>query len=124
MKVTNNSVKIINIGELSLLPGATENVPSGFVGHPVLSFLAKRGDISLFDEEAAAKAKAAEEARLRAEVEAKLKAEAEAKAKAEAEAKAKAEAEAKAKAAAEEKAKAEAAAKAKAAEGDSAKNKA
>lgn len=122
MKVTNNSVKIINIGELSLLPGATETVPSGFVGNPVLSFLAKRGDISLYDEEAAAKEKAAEEARLRAEVEAKLKAEA--KAKAEEEAKAKAEAEAKAKAAAEEKAKAEAAAKAKAAEGDAAKKKA
>jgi FKBP-type peptidyl-prolyl cis-trans isomerase len=97
MKVTNNSVKIINIGELSVLPGATETVPKDFVGNPVLKFLEKRGDIALFDEEAAAKE--AEEAKARAEAEAKLKAEAEAKAKAEEEAKAKAADAAKAKAA-------------------------
>ena len=62
MKVTNNSVKIINIGELSLLPGETDSVPKEFIGNPVLNFLKEHGDISLFDEEAAAKAKAAEEA--------------------------------------------------------------
>ena len=56
MKVTNNSVKIINIGELSVLPGATETVPKDFVGNPVLKFLEKRGDITLFDEKAAIKA--------------------------------------------------------------------
>ncbi|WP_203227533.1 hypothetical protein [Calorimonas adulescens] len=105
MKVTNNSVKIINIGELSVLPGATEIVPKDFVGNPVLKFLEKRGDIALFDEEAAAKE--AEEAKARAEAEAKLKAEAEAKAKAE-----------------EAKAKAADAAKAKAAEGNTTQKKA
>lgn len=101
MKVTNNSVKIINIGELALLPGATETVPVGFIKNPVLKFLNGRGDITLYDEEAAAKAKAEAEEKLKAEAEAKVKAELEAKAKAEAEEKAKAEAAAKAKAAEE-----------------------
>lgn len=46
MKITNNGKKIVNIGELTLLPGDTAPLPAGFEGNPVIGFLINRGTLS------------------------------------------------------------------------------
>lgn len=46
MNVTNNGKKIVNIGELALLPGMTEPLPKSYEGNPVVGFLIERGTLS------------------------------------------------------------------------------
>lgn len=46
MNITNNGKKIVNIGELTLLPGDTAPLPAGFEGNPVVGFLIERGTLS------------------------------------------------------------------------------
>ena len=109
MKVTNKSNKIIGIGDLTLLPGATNTVPAEFEGNPTVAFFVERGLLETVDgsdkkpvqasasnaelenalREAiaateAAQKKAAEEAEARKEAEAKVAIETEARVKAEA----------------------------------------
>lgn len=50
MKITNKSGKIIAIGELSLLPGDTQNLPKDFEGNPVIQFFANTGKVELIEE--------------------------------------------------------------------------
>ena len=45
MNVTNNGKKIVNIGELALLPGMTAPLPKAFEGNPVVGFLIERGTL-------------------------------------------------------------------------------
>ena len=46
MNVTNNGKKIVNIGELALLPGMTAPLPKSYEGNPVVGFLIERGTLS------------------------------------------------------------------------------
>ena len=46
MNVTNNGKKIVNIGELALLPGMTAPMPKSYEGNPVVGFLIERGTLS------------------------------------------------------------------------------
>lgn len=46
MNVTNNGKKIVNIGELALLPGITAPLPKSYEGNPVVGFLIERGTLS------------------------------------------------------------------------------
>lgn len=46
MNVTNNGKKIVNIGELALLPGMTAPLPESYEGNPVVDFLIERGTLS------------------------------------------------------------------------------
>ena len=46
MNVTNNGKKIVNIGELALLPGMTAPLPKSYEGNPVVGFLIERGPLS------------------------------------------------------------------------------
>lgn len=45
MNITNNGKKIVNIGELALLPGMTAPLPKAFEGNPVVGFLIERGTL-------------------------------------------------------------------------------
>ena len=45
MNITNNGKKIVNIGELALLPGMTAPRPKAFEGNPVVGFLIERGTL-------------------------------------------------------------------------------
>ena len=86
VKLTNTSVKVIGVGDVTVLPGETKEVPSAFEASPVLETYKKMGLITLSGKtKAAAKAEAekkAEEERLAAEA---AKKDEEAAAKAEAE---------------------------------------
>ena len=46
MNITNNGKKIVNIGELVLLPSMTAPLPKKFEGNPVVGFLIERGTLS------------------------------------------------------------------------------
>ena len=46
MNITNKGKKIVNIGELVLLPGKTAPLPKNFEGNPVVGFLIERGTLS------------------------------------------------------------------------------
>lgn len=46
MNITNNGKKIVNIGELALLPGMTAPLPKSYEGNPVVGFLIERGTLS------------------------------------------------------------------------------
>lgn len=46
MNITNNGKKIVNIGELVLLPGNTAPLPKKFEGNPVVGFLIERGTLA------------------------------------------------------------------------------
>ena len=102
IKMTNLSEKVIGVGEVTVLPGETKEVPIAFETSPILEVYKNMGLVSLSGKSTAATKAAAEK---KAE-EDKAKAEAEAKAAAEKKAEEdKAKAEAEAKAAAEKKAK-------------------
>lgn len=63
MKITNTSGKIIGIGTLTLLPGATELLPKEFEENPVILGFAEKKLVKLagsvdLEAKAAAKAKA------------------------------------------------------------------
>lgn len=45
MNITNNGKKIVNIGELALLPGMTAPLPKAFEENPVVGFLIERGTL-------------------------------------------------------------------------------
>ena len=45
MNITNTRKKIVNIGELALLPGMTAPLPKAFEGNPVVGFLIERGTL-------------------------------------------------------------------------------
>lgn len=45
MNITNNGKKIVNIGELALLPGMTAPLPKSFEENPVVGFLIERGTL-------------------------------------------------------------------------------
>ena len=84
MKMTNTSAKVIGIGDVTVLPGETMEVPSAYETSPILEVYKSMGFITL-----SGKPKAQADAE-------KVKADAEAAAKAEADAKAQAEAQAEA----------------------------
>lgn len=46
MNITNNGKKIVNLGELVLLPGETAPLPSGYNGNSVVGFLIRHGTLS------------------------------------------------------------------------------
>lgn len=46
MNITNKGKKIVNIGELALLPGMTAPLPESYEGNPVVGFLIERGTLS------------------------------------------------------------------------------
>ena len=46
MNITNKGKKIVNIGELALLPGMTAPLPKSYEGNPVVGFLIERGTLS------------------------------------------------------------------------------
>ena len=46
MNITNKGKKIVNIGDLVLLPGMTAPLPKNFEGNPVVGFLIERGTLS------------------------------------------------------------------------------
>lgn len=46
MKVTNNSGKIIGVGELPLLPGDTTELPADFDNNPVILSLIEAGKLA------------------------------------------------------------------------------
>ena len=46
MNITNNGKKIVNIGELVLLPGQTAPLPKAYEGKSVVGFLISRGTLS------------------------------------------------------------------------------
>ena len=47
MNITNKGKKIVNIGELALLPGMTAPLPESYEGNPVVGFLIERGPFAL-----------------------------------------------------------------------------
>lgn len=83
LKMTNLSVKVIGVGDVTVLPGETKEVPSAFETSPILEVYKNLGMISLSGKtKAAAKAeteKKAEEERLAAEAAAKAEEERKAK---------------------------------------------
>lgn len=83
IKMTNLSEKVIGVGEVTVLPGETKEVPIAFETSPILEVYKNMGLVSLSGKPAAATKAAAEK---KAE-EDKAKAEAEAKAAAEKKAK-------------------------------------
>ena len=83
IKMTNLSEKVIGVGEVTVLPGETEEVPIAFETSPILEVYKNMGLVSLSGKSTAATKAAAEK---KAE-EDKAKAEAEAKAAAEKKAK-------------------------------------
>lgn len=46
MNITNNGKKIVNIGELVLIPGQTAPLPKAYEGNSVVGFLISRGTLS------------------------------------------------------------------------------
>lgn len=65
MNITNNGKKIVNIGELALLPGMTAPLPKSYEGNPVVGFLIERGTLScdqLFCSKAVAEAPLSDDA--------------------------------------------------------------
>lgn len=83
IKMTNLSEKVIGVGEVTVLPGETKEVPVAFETSPILEVYKNMGLVSLFGKTSAASKAAAEK---KAD-EDKAKAEAEAKAAAEKKAK-------------------------------------
>lgn len=83
IKMTNLSEKVIGVGEVTVLPGETKEVPTAFETSPILEVYKNMGLVSLSGKSTAATKAAAEK---KAE-EDKAKAEAEAKAAAEKKAK-------------------------------------
>lgn len=83
LKMTNLSVKVIGVGDVTVLPGETKEVPFAFETSPILDVYKNLGMISLSGKtRAAAKAEAekkAEEERLAAEAAAKAEEERKAK---------------------------------------------
>lgn len=83
IKMTNLSEKVIGVGEMTVLPGETKEVPSAFETSPILEVYKKMGLVSLSGKAAVATKSAAEK---KAEDD-KAKADAEAEAAAEKKAK-------------------------------------
>lgn len=85
MKMTNTSAKVIGIGDVTVLPGETTEVPSAFETSPILDVYKNMGFITISGEPKvqadSEKAKADAEAAAKAEADAKAKAEADRKAK-------------------------------------------
>lgn len=83
IKMTNLSEKVIGVGEVTVLPGETKEVPTAFETSPILEVYKNMGLVSLSGKPtAAAKAtteKKAEEDKAKAEAEAKAAAEKKAK---------------------------------------------
>lgn len=83
IKMTNLSEKVIGVGEVTVLPGETKEVPTAFETSPILEVYKNMGLVSLSGKPtAAAKAtteKKAEEDKAKAEAEAKVAAEKKAK---------------------------------------------
>jgi hypothetical protein len=77
IKMTNLSEKVIGVGEVTVLPGETKEVPVAFETSPILEVYKNMGLVSLSGK--AATEKKAEEEKAKAEAEAKAAAEKKAK---------------------------------------------
>lgn len=85
LKMTNTSAKVIGVGDVTVLPGETKEVPSAFENSPVLEVYKNMGLIALSGKaKAEADKKAAEEKAAAEKAEEEAKAEADKKAKLEA----------------------------------------
>ena len=78
IKMTNLSEKVIGVGEATVLPGETKEVPRAFETSPILEVYKNMGLVSLSATKAVAEKKA-EEDKAKAEAEAKATAEKKAK---------------------------------------------
>ena len=78
IKMTNLSEKVIGVGEVTVLPGETKEVPVAFETSPILEVYKNMGLVSLSGKATAA-TKAATEKKAKAEAEAKAAAEKKAK---------------------------------------------